>query len=102
MSEFSDFDSELEREFKVLQQTIGKEIEGKLETAAKLIKEACDIADEHGYPFYSSVSVLGQEYIPSSFKNRFEGMSPETIENLVGISAYDIEYAHGWKHSAVC
>lgn len=65
----------LETEFKALVDSIGAEIEGKLLQAKKLVREACKLSTEHGIPFYSPVSILGENFVPPSFKEKFNALN---------------------------
>lgn len=93
---------DLEQEFKTLTETVGKEIDQKVEQASKLLAEAVDLANKHGIPFYAFVSELGQPYVPQSFKDKWDALDKETVEELTSVSSYDLDYAYGWRHSDVC
>ena len=95
----------LEKEFQDLIDSVGTEIEGKLEQAKLLLKEAVKLSEENGVPFYSPVSILGETYIPSSFVDKFKALNVDSIAELTGIPAEDLEqnrYGRGWNHSQVC
>lgn len=74
------------------------EIEAKLEAARKALSEACDIADQHGIPFYSKLSEIGQNYGP---KKAPPDISGDLMYELTGVWA-DSFSGYGWEHSAVC
>jgi hypothetical protein len=95
-------DNDLEKEFKDLNDTIGKEIDNKINEASKLLREAVELANKHGLPFYAYVSELGQPYVPESFEEKWSDLNKEDVEELTGVSSYDLESAYGWKHSDVC
>jgi len=95
-------DNELETEFKSLMETVGKEIDHKVNEASRLLREAVELADKHGIPFYAYVSELGQPYVPQSFEDKWESLDKEDVEELTGVPSYDLESAYGWKHSDVC
>jgi len=92
----------LDLEFQTLVETVGKEIDAKIEQASKLLSEATALADQHGIPFYAFVSELGQAYVPESFEDKWGSLDKEDVEELTGVSSYDLESAYGWKHSDVC
>lgn len=73
-------------------------IEAKLSQASALLDEAIAISEEHGIPFYASVSELGQQYTPASFKKLWGKVDDKVLEDL---DVYPGEY-DGWTHSAVC
>ena len=91
-------DSELEREFRNKVPLIMPLIDAKLAEASKALSEAELIAEEHGIPFSSSVSFLGQGYRPESFDAKYGEVSRDIVTALT--DAHN-EYA-GWEHSAVC
>lgn len=74
-------------------------INAKLSQASALLDEALTISEEHGIPFYSSISHLGQQYTPASFKKLWGELDDQVLENN---DIYIDEYANGWAHSAVC
>jgi hypothetical protein len=91
-----------EAEYKKTVKVVGKQIDEKVDLATKLLLEAEALANEHGVPFYSSVSALGQHYIPNNLKET-TGLSMETIAEITGVSEYTLDDSYGgWEHSAVC
>lgn len=94
--------SELEREFLLLRDTIGERIEQNLIQADNLLKEACRLSEQYGFPFYSPISHLAQSYIPDSINKAYKDLDEDFIYDKIGLSASDIEYGGGWQHSAVC
>lgn len=94
-------DTPLEREFRVKAPEIAKMIYEKLELASKYLDEAEAIANEHGIPFSSSISPLGQSYMAPTFREKWPDVSKEVMESVTDTySEYDDYY--GWQHSAVC
>ena len=96
--------AELELEFKALVESVGEEIEAKLKQAKALVREAEKLSDKYGIPFFSSVSILGENYIPESFQQKFRALKPEDVADITGVPAEEIaqSYSTGWNHSAVC
>jgi hypothetical protein len=97
--------TQLEAEFKALVDSVGIEIEQKLQQAKLLVKQACKLSAEHGIPFYSPVSILGENFVPPSFKQKFNALNKEDIAELTGVPAEELEqerYSEGWNHSSVC
>lgn len=91
-------DSELEHQFRTTANEIMNKINEKLALASKYLGEAEALADEHGIPFSSNISPLGQSYSPESFETKWEGIDKEMMQEVTG--TYN-EYS-GWEHSAVC
>lgn len=89
----------LEEEFNKIVQEKSVLIDAKLKQANMLLKEAIDIAEENGIPFYSNVSHISQTYTPESFASKWGELDSEVFDEL-GI--YPGEYGGGWDHSAVC
>lgn len=92
----------MEQEFKTLVDSIGEEIEAKLQQAHKLVKEACALADQHGVPFYSPVSTLGQNYVPELFGAKFSSLSKADITDLTSVPEDALFSPYGWNTSGVC
>jgi hypothetical protein len=90
----------LETEFKKAYEENIILINAKLSQASKLLGEAITIAEEHGIPFESNISELGQTYTPESFKEKWNLGKRDPV--LVDLGIYIDEYACGWEHSAVC
>lgn len=97
--ELSKLDSELERDFRKSAQLILLEIRKHIDNASKSISLAEKISEEHGIPFSSSASPLGQDYIPESLATKYPDISCDVIESVTGVSPYDYS---GWRHSSVC
>lgn len=96
-----DEDSEVEREFRLVNLEAQKKIEEKLAKAMEALNEAEEIAEEYGVPFDSSISPLSQSYFPTTTREKFPHVDDEFINNVSG--AYHSEYGgEGWQHSAVC
>lgn len=92
----------LETEFKQIATTIGMQIEAKVALSEQILKEAMELADAHGVPFYSGISLIPQSYVPTSFNKKFRDINPEVVEELTGVSEYDQNDAYGWHVSQVC
>lgn len=95
-------DGRLENEFEELVSTIGEEIHAKVKQAEGLLYEACALADKHGIPFFTNVSLLGQPYVPESFKNKWKELDHDFVTNVTEVAGYDLGSAYGWSHSQVC
>jgi len=90
----------LEEEFKQLVETVGKEIQDKVETAKQLLNEAEKLADENGLPFYSPISPLDQAFIPFSFTEKYKTVDKYLVEKLTDITEYALnQYGKGWQTS---
>jgi len=92
--------SNLEEEFKALVESVGKEIDKKVQESAEALNEACRLAEQHGIPFYSSVSHISQNYVPNSFPDKFGHIDPDFVQAVTEV--YNTADASGWEHSAVC
>lgn len=96
----SNENNELEQEFEKVVNSVKNEIEGKLAHAQKYIREAVRLSEEHGVPFSTGVSEIGNTYTPRSFtKSKFATLDCEFVDSVTGV--YETEYC-GWQHSAVC
>ncbi len=91
--------SELEAEFKAHWEKHEAEIQKHVDKAYKSLQKAIALADEHGIPFYSSVSFLGQNYTPAVLK-KFADLDQQTIDDITG--TYNEYGGEGWQHSDVC
>lgn len=90
--------SELEKTFAKVANDIIPQIEEKLAAAMKLLGEAEELSEEHGVPFYSNISPLGQSFRPESFAEKFSEVDSDVVYDLTeSYGEYD-----GWQHSAVC
>lgn len=93
-------DSELEREFRNKANEVLYEIRKKCAASAKLLEEAVKLSEEHGIPFNSEVSFLGQSYFPNSFEEKYKGVDMDLVYSITDASS---EYGYGgWEHSDVC
>lgn len=92
----------LEAEFKQVATTFGMQIEAKIALSAQILKEAMELADAHGIPFYSEISLIPQSYVPTTFNKKFKDINPDVVEELTGVSEYDQNDAYGWHVSQVC
>jgi hypothetical protein len=95
-------DGRLEREFEALADAVGAEIQAKLTEAERLLNEACALADEHGLPFHTNVSLLGQPYVPEAFETKWRDLDRDFVANITEVAPYDLSSAYGWQHSQVC
>lgn len=101
-----DADSELAKEFEEHCKKIQELIRAKVSAAGDLLREAESLADEHGVPFRSGVSFIGNHYIPAGFEDTKWGkLNHDTVNEIAGVwGDYidDLYYSGGWLHSAVC
>lgn len=95
-------DTELERQFRTQAALITKQINEKLSLASKYLDEAEAIAEEHGIPFTSGVSPLGQSYLTKSFPEKWAGVSQEVMREVTEAYSEYIDSYYGWVHSAIC
>lgn len=95
-------DARLEKEFETLADSVGAEIQSKLKEAEKLLNEACALADEHGIPFFTNISLLGQPYVPEAFETKWNDLDRDFVANITEVASYDLGSAYGWQHSMVC
>jgi hypothetical protein len=102
IDELSEPDSELERSFRELSNSVNKQIQDKINMASMYLAEAEALSEETGIPFNSSVSRLEQSYFPGSFPAKFSELEKDFVFNVTNTySNYD-ECDGGWEHSAVC
>jgi hypothetical protein len=93
-------DTQLEREFRLAAAPVLSEIQRKVTQASKLLSEAVKLSEEHGIPFNSDVSFLGQSYTPTSFSEKYPDLSSDLVYEITEASN---EYGDaGWEHSDVC
>lgn len=95
-------EDELEAEFKKVAEAHMDEIEDQLEIAAKAIAKAQEISEEHGLPFYASVSPLSQTFTPGSFYANYSELSRDFVYNLTEAFPGGEYEQEGWEHSQVC
>jgi hypothetical protein len=95
-------ESQLEKEFEKLIDTVGEQIAAHVATAVQSLKAATDLADQYGIPFFTNVSELGQPYIPDSFRNKWGTLDKEFVANLTEVGSYELNSSYGWQHSQVC
>lgn len=94
-------DSALERQFRSTVPGVQALINEKLALASKALREAEQIANDNGIPFYSDISPVSQSYIPNSLQEKWNEVSRDIVqEETDAYSEYD--YCGGWQHSAVC
>lgn len=93
---------DLEAEFEVVAQEAKAKINEKLQVAIKALNEATDIADEYGVPFYSNISELGQNYVPSTLAEKYKGIPQNIVEEATGVYVNEDLYGRGWERSALC
>lgn len=91
--------SELEKKFRENYPIVQAQIQEQIKTAQKFLAQAEKLADEHGIPFYSRISPLGQRYYPPSGEKLMDlgGDFREEFELYPQDDAW-----YGWEHSAVC
>jgi hypothetical protein len=95
-------DGKLEKQFEDIATSIGLEIQDKVAQAEKLLNEACSLSDEHGIPFFTNVSLLGQPYVPEKFESKWIDLDRDFVSNITEVMAEDLERAYGWQHSQAC
>lgn len=91
-------DSTLEREFRNTANQVLVKIQEKVRAASKLLDEAVELSEQHGIPFSSEISFLGQPYKPTTFEEKYGEIDADFVDSVTG--AY-CEY-EGWQHSDVC
>lgn len=91
--------SELEAEFQAHWEKYEEQIQEHVSEAYKALEKAVAIADEHGIPFYSRVSFLGQNYTPAVL-DQFSELDRDKIDEITG--TYNEYGGEGWQHSDVC
>jgi collagenase-like PrtC family protease len=69
-------------------------IYAKVEAAQALLKEAAEIAEQHGVPFNATLCSIHHTYIPSSFKKKFKG-----LDDLEHWDVYLQDGYPGWTNS---
>ncbi len=94
--------SKLEAEFKETLAKVRPLIKEKLDVAMKALREAENIAEEHGVPFSSGLSPLGQSYYPKSFGKKFSKLDQDVVSDITGTWTEYYGEFYGWEHSAVC
>lgn len=93
--------NQLEREFRQIVDTVRPQIEEKIEEARKLLQEACKLSEQYGIPFYADgASDISQSYLPNSFKEKYDDLSPELVRDLTDV--WPSEKRFGWEHSEIC
>jgi len=93
-------DSPLEKDFRLNVLYSQDLIQDQIKLAEQALQKAIDISEKLGVPFYSSISPLGQHFVPKSFNTKFKMLDNNVIENISGM--YINDYDVGWQHSAVC
>lgn len=92
-------DTALEKEFKKISKTIGKEILYKAQSASKLMNEAFELAEKSGMPFSYVILKSSFTYTPSSF-SKFQDLDKTLVHSLTGV--YHDFYDDGWSSSSSC
>lgn len=95
----SPLDSELEREFRNSASEVLSLIKEKVLEAETALNKAVAISEKYGIPFHSTVSFLGQNYIPETMASLHSDIDQDLIHSIS--STYD-HCESGWQHSAVC
>ena len=104
LAEFADHGSNLEQKFRDTFAKYNPEIQEKVTEAAELLKQAVEISEQHGLPFYPQASIvdgLAQGYFPKSFDAFFSELMQEDsdiVNELTGV--YQYEEQTGWQSSA--
>ncbi len=89
--------TELEKEFQELVDEVHSRIFEKLSEASTALREAMQIADEHGVSFDSNISFLSQTY-KADLLEKFKELDSEFVQEVTDCyGEYD-----GWQHSSVC
>lgn len=96
-----DLQDKLEKEFTEVFEKVHPQIQEKLAQAAKLIDEACALAEEHGVPFRPKVAApFRMSYIPDSLQEKFPDFDQDIWSQITG--AYGGGDYTGWQQSQVC
>ncbi len=104
LTELADHSGNLEQKFRDTYAKYNPEIQEKVAEAAKLLKEAEKISEEHGIPFYPNVNLIdgmAQGYYPQSCDAIFGDLNEEDsdiITELTGVYRYND--SDGWQSSA--
>lgn len=97
--------NDLEKEYLEVVGKVLDQIDDKIAKASAILREAVNLADQHGVVFSSHVSFLRNKYVPNGFKKtKFADLPPEFIGEACGTwlsEDTDLEWG-GWQHSAVC
>lgn len=100
----------LEKDFDKALATHGVKIQRKLElahsalndksahpAAARAMKEAIAISDEHGVPFHASVMAVGNymmpmenNYVPKTYFDTFGGLDPAKVAQLTQVAEFSL------------
>lgn len=95
-------DNELEREFRNEANVVLSDIMSKVRLASKILQEAVDISEEHGVPFSSEISFIGQSYFPTTFSDKYGELDADFVDAITGASTSYYGDGAGWEHSDVC
>lgn len=94
-----------EAEWKLFEETfnsIESQIQEKMAAAAKLVREATSLSEQHGIPFRPKVGTpFKMSYIPDSFEKKFPEVSGDYAWNDL-TDAYGGGDYTGWQQSQVC
>jgi len=103
LKEFAEHGGNLEQVFRNTFAEHNPEIQAKLAEAAKLIKDAENIAEEHGIPFSPEANIMQgmpTGYVPESFESIFGELKQEDSEVIYELThTYNHEYT-GWQNSS--
>jgi hypothetical protein len=92
---------QLVEKFKSLCDEVSPKIQSHLDKARKELDRAVELSEKHGIPFSAGVSLLGNNYMPRSFKkSEFKDLDEKVISDLTDVYI-DGSYP-GWEYSAVC
>jgi hypothetical protein len=95
-------DGSLEKEFEQLMDSVGEQIKAHVRAAQQAIQLAVNLADDHGIPFFTTVSEIGQPYVPYSFRDKWADLDPHYVADLTEIGAHELARSGGWNTSQVC
>lgn len=108
LAEYEDHSGNLEKKFREAYAKYNPEIKNKVREAAKLLREAEKLSEEHGIPFSSPSGGLldgsCRGYYPQSLDAIYGELleeNPDIISDVTGVYRYDSEYGGaGWQSSA--
>lgn len=107
INELEEHGGNLEKKFREAFAKYNPEIREKVDTAAKLLREAEKLSEEHGIPFKSPKGGLLDSscngYFPQSFDSIYGDLlneNPDIVDDVTGVYRYDSEYGgSGWQSS---
>lgn len=96
--------NELEQAFLKEIEEVNPLIQAKLKEASKALKEAVQLAEQHGIPFQFGISPIWNSYTPYSFDAKWGdklNLDRDDYDSMGVWENMPSEYG-GWEHSAVC